>query len=132
MGILNLRKKIASKDAKAKGETPKKLSIVPVAASDTPFPSDPSYSRILVRPRIAEKATYLSEKMNAYVFEVAESATKQSIASAVRAIYKVTPRKIAIVPIPRKRFLSRGRVGFQRGGKKAYVYLKKGETIEIL
>lgn len=56
------------------------------------------------------------------------------IADAVKAVFKVTPRMVRIVSVPRKEVATRGtnRKGKTAGGKKAYVYLKKGETIELV
>lgn len=89
--------------------------------------------KIIISPRVTEKGAYLSEH-GCYVFNVAPKANKQEIAQAVRTIFKVTPRKIAIVTVPRKEVITRGtnRKGMTGGGKKAYVYLKKGETIELV
>jgi large subunit ribosomal protein L23 len=89
-------------------------------------------SHILLNPRITEKGAYLSA-IGAYVFNVAEDANKQQIAEAVKEVFKVTPRKVTVVRIPRKVVVSRAtnRKGQTRGGKKAYVYLKQGETIEV-
>jgi ribosomal protein L23 len=52
---------------------------------------------------------------------------------AVKELYSVTPRKVAVVNVKSKerRNMRTGRVGVKRGGKKAYVYLKSGETITI-
>ena len=90
-------------------------------------------SHILLSPRITEKGAYLSA-MGGYVFHVEASAGKREIAEAVKEIFKVTPRKIRVVSIPRKERLTRGtnRTGMTAGGKKAYVYLKEGDTIEIV
>ena len=68
-----------------------------------------------------------------YVFEVAETATKRDIVMAVREIYNVTPRMVRVASIPTKttRNMRTGINGIKRGGKKAYVFLKKGETIII-
>lgn len=87
---------------------------------------------ILIAPRITEKGAYLAER-GAYVFNVARDANKKEITEAVRAVYKVTPRKIAIVTVPSKRVQTRGtnRTGHTSRGKKAYVYLKAGDTIEL-
>lgn len=89
-------------------------------------------SHILLNPRITEKGAYLSA-IGAYVFNVSEDANKKQIADAVQEVFKVMPRKVTVVRIPRKTVVARGsnRKGQSRGGKKAYVYLKKGETIEI-
>ncbi len=68
-----------------------------------------------------------------YTFDVAERATKRDVIAAIRALYKVTPIKVAVVTIPSKlrRSMRTGKRAVKRGGKKAYVYLKKGETITI-
>ncbi len=88
---------------------------------------------VLRNPRITEKATMHSDA-GVYTFDVADSATKRDILKAVRALYSVSPRKVAIVAIPKKwkRNMRTGKRGQQGGGKKAYVYLKKGETITIV
>jgi large subunit ribosomal protein L23 len=83
----------------------------------------------LLRPRITEKATFLSEK-NVYAFEISDKATKKSVAEAVRAFYKVVPIKINIVRNPAKKVFIRGKRGVKSGVKKAYIYLKKGDKIE--
>jgi large subunit ribosomal protein L23 len=88
-------------------------------------------SHIIVRPRITEKASVGTEK-NVYTFDVSTRSTKQTIAAAVKELYNVTPTKIAVVAIPSKQVFVRGKWGIKKGGKKAYVYLKKGETIEFV
>ncbi len=90
-------------------------------------------AHILIAPRITEKGAYLSTQ-GAYVFNVATSATKHDIMAAVKKVYNVTPRKVTVVAVPRKVVATRGtnRKGATVGGKKAYVFLKKGETIEIM
>ncbi len=87
---------------------------------------------ILNNPRITEKAAYMAEQ-GCYVFNVAPSANKTQIAAAIRATFKVTPRKVTVVAVPRKLVMTRGsnRKGQTAGGKKAYVFLKKGDKIEI-
>lgn len=91
------------------------------------------FSSVLIQPRITEKATIQSEK-GVYVFEVNKNSTKKEIGSAIKHYYNVTPIKINIIKIPEKKISSkiRGRKGIKRGGKKAYVYLKKGDKIEII
>jgi large subunit ribosomal protein L23 len=94
---------------------------------------DKHASHVLLSPRITEKGAYLSEH-GAYVFNVGINANKREIASAVKEVYKVTPRKVTVVAVVRKARATRGtnRIGKSAAGKKAYVYLKKGETIEIV
>lgn len=85
---------------------------------------------VLLRPRITEKAANLTSA-NVYTFDVAMNATKQEIASSVEALYKVHPVSVRIVRIPAKRVAMRRRRGFGRVApvKKAYVQLKKGDSI---
>ena len=89
---------------------------------------------VLKHPRVTEKATLQSEK-GVYVFDVAPRATKADVAEAVKSLYKVTPRKINMVKVPTKKVRMRGqqnKYGSKSGGKKAYVYVKKGDTINIV
>ena len=90
-------------------------------------------SGILLRPRITEKATIVAES-GVYVFEVSKRATKHTIKQAVKKIYNVDAARVNIVKIPSKKRVS-GRtriVGVKASGKKAYVYLKKGDRIEFV
>lgn len=89
-------------------------------------------AHVLKNPRITEKAS-MHQETGVYTFDVAVNATKSEIAAAVRSVYKVSPRKIRIVQIPAKqtRSMRSGRKGMRASGKKAYVYLKSGETITI-
>jgi|SRR6185436_14374323 len=86
---------------------------------------------ILLRPRITEKATMNSEA-NVYTFEVSPRATKPEIAKAIKSLYKVTPVKITVMAIPKKSVFLRGNAGVKGGGKKAFVFLKKGDKIEFI
>jgi len=88
----------------------------------------------LKNPRITEKASVLAES-NAYTFDVAKDATKKEIAQQVFALYKVKPIAVRTLAIPKSSTSPRGRhgkIGTTGGGKKAYVYLKKGDKIEVL
>ena len=80
---------------------------------------------------VTEKATALSER-GVYAFEVARNATERAIEIAIRSLYKVSPVKVAFVPIRSKEIIVKGKKGRTKGGKKAYVYLKKGEKIEVM
>jgi len=88
-------------------------------------------SSIIMRPRVTEKTHSLAEGSNVYVFNVKLGATKGMVGEAVRDLYKVSPLKVSIMPIPKKNRFIRGKMGVTGGGRKAYVYLKKGEKIEV-
>lgn len=86
---------------------------------------------VLINPRITEKATMLSETRNVYTFNVSPEATKKDIERVIKSLYKVNPSRIRIVQIKSKRTFVRGKRGVKSGGKKAYIYLKQGDKIEI-
>lgn len=88
---------------------------------------------VLKAPCITEKAAIVTEK-GAYVFTVYRSATKGAIKKAIQAVYKVNPVRVNVVNTPKKKVTARLRTirGSLSGRRKAYVYLKKGDTIEIL
>lgn len=86
---------------------------------------------VIIGPRITEKASILAEK-NVYSFNVTKVADKTSVKAAIKALYKVSPIDVRFISIPAKVVMSRGRLGKQAAIKKAYVELKKGETIEFV
>lgn len=90
-----------------------------------------NFASIIRRPRVTEKAS-MAAAQGVYAFEVSTDATKAMIAKAVEKLYNVTPVKVRIVPIPVKKVFIRGNWGVKGGGKKAYVYLKEGQTIEFV
>jgi large subunit ribosomal protein L23 len=88
-------------------------------------------SNIIRNPRITEKAAYAADK-NVYTFDVAPGVSSVEVAKAVFSIYKVKPVKVNVTAIPKKKVLRRNILGVKGGGKKAYVYLKKGDKIEFV
>ena len=119
------------------GEKPAKVKKAKTAivAKETgtvaPHSVDVSARAVLFGPRVTEKVSMLAEKLNIYTFHVADGATKKDIEKTINIFYKVKPLKVRIVKIPSKRTFVRGKRGVQIGGKKAYVYLKAGDKIEI-
>jgi len=87
--------------------------------------------KVILGPRITEKASDKAEE-NVYVFEVSSRANKIQIKEAIKNIYKVNAVKVNIAKTPSKTVFSRGKKGVKSGGKKAYVYLKEGDKIEII
>ncbi len=86
---------------------------------------------IIKNPRVTEKASFAFER-NVYTFDVAPSANKSEIEKAIFTLYKVKPVKVNVLVNPRKRVSTRGQNGVRGGGKKAMVYLKKGDKIEFI
>lgn len=111
-------------------------STAPAAKQPAPsqaLATDRNLASVIVRPRITEKAVGASEQ-NVYTFVVKRDATKFQVRDAIKALYNVTPVKVNIVnKKPAKRMVgSRNREKHVAGMKKAYVYLKKGDTINLV
>ena len=87
----------------------------------------------LKAPWFSEKAL-LGTENGVYVFRVPADATKPSIKAAIEKFYGVTPRQIRIVNLPAKTKSLRTRrgTGTRSRRHKAYVYLKKGESINVV
>lgn len=82
-------------------------------------------------PRITEKSAIGAEK-GIYTFNVAVTANKAEIKKAIKMLYGVTPVKVAITQRTSKVKVRRGKLSATQSGKKAVVYLKKGDTITFI
>lgn len=83
---------------------------------------------LVIGPRITEKSSISSDK-GAYTFNVAPIANKNEIKKAIKMLYGVTPVKVSMTKITSKVVVRGGIIGKKQGGKKAVVYLKKGDKI---
>lgn len=88
---------------------------------------------VLRRPYVTEKSNYQVTKLNQFVFEVADFATKTLVKDAIETLFNVDVLKVNIVNSPAKR----GRKGRSRrisvrraGYKKAVITLAPGQTLE--
>lgn len=90
---------------------------------------------ILKNPRVTEKTANATAN-NVYAFDVAVTATKSEIAKAFEAAYKQVPLKVhTMIKKPKAHFrrtAQGSKVGFSNRMKKAYVYLPKGVTIDVM
>ncbi len=88
---------------------------------------------ITLIPHVTERASTLALNENhpVYTFRVSKAANKGEVIRAVKAAYKVTPRKVAMLTVRPKKVMMRGRLGHTPGFKKAMVYLKKGDKIDL-
>lgn len=87
--------------------------------------------QIIKNPRVTEKGSFAMEQ-NVYTFDITADANKTEIKKAIFALYKVKPIKVNVLPVPRKKIMSKGKVGVKGGGRKAFVYLKKEDKIEFI
>ena len=137
------KKKTAApaKDAAAK-KAPKaaktkvaKEAAAPVVRGTAPITADNlkhSYGDIILAPHITEKGAVVATTSNAYVFRIHQDADSRLVAKAVEAIYGIKPVKVNIVRNPAKKVIIRGTRGVRNARSKAYVYLKKGDKIELV
>lgn len=130
------KKEEKMKENQVQADTATEPSVSQVESVSTPLSvvdGQENIARVLAHPRITEKATGGIEK-GVYVFDVAVDANKKQIKEAVKAMYKVDPVKVHVTTIATKkvRNMRTGIKGTKSGGKKAYVYLKKGDTISIM
>jgi large subunit ribosomal protein L23 len=87
--------------------------------------------QVVLRPLITEKATHLSERHNAYTFEVHQMATKTEIKNAVEGLFNV---KVADVRTQNRRGKLRRfklKQGRTRNWKKAVVKLHSEHRIDF-
>ena len=84
----------------------------------------------ILSPIITEKATLLSEQ-NKVVFRVAADASKDEIAAAVEALFKVNVTKVNTMNTKGKTKRFRGHLGKRNDVKKAIVTLQEGQSIDI-
>jgi large subunit ribosomal protein L23 len=89
---------------------------------------------VLRRPFVTEKSNYQNSKLNQFVFEVDQDATKSMVKDAVETLFDVEVIRVNVVNVPAKR----GRKGRSRrilvrrpGYKKAIVTLAAGNTIDM-
>lgn len=89
---------------------------------------------VLRRPLVTEKTSYLSGKLNQYVFEVAGDATKTMVKDAVEQLLDVKVVGVNILNTAAKRgrrARSRRLMVRRPGYKKAVITLAAGETLEM-
>jgi len=87
--------------------------------------------QVVVRPLITEKATHLSERHNAYTFEVNPLATKTEIKAAVEALFNVKVLDVRTQNRRGKMRRYRLKLGRMRNWKKAIVSLHEEFRIDF-
>ena len=85
----------------------------------------------IIRPMVTEKSGILSQG-GVYTFVISRKANKNTVANAIKALYKVTPVKVAIINNPDKRVFVRGKRGVVSGIRKAMITVKKGDKIDFI
>ena len=90
-----------------------------------------STKNIIRRPIITEKASWLKETENKYVFEVVKNCNKIEIKDAIEELFKVKVTNVRTYSTHGK-VRTRGRYkGRRPDWKRAVVQLREGDTIEF-
>ena len=87
---------------------------------------------ILRAPRVSEKTARIQEQSNQYVFEVATTATKADVKSAVESLFNVKVEAVNVLNVKGKSKTFRNRAGRRGDWRKAYVRLAEGQTIDVM
>ncbi|MFH0818913.1 MAG: 50S ribosomal protein L23 [Patescibacteria group bacterium] len=83
--------------------------------------------KVLLKPIITEKAT----QTGSYIFMIDSKSNKQEVKKAIKTVYGVTPFRVNILNVKSKKVRWGRTSGSTKKWKKAIVYLKKGETIQV-
>lgn len=119
--------------SRKKKEEEVQLEAATSTAKKQALPTDRDLKAVIIGPRLTEKTVAMGDR-NVYTFTVRRDATKSTVKAAIKELYAVTPVQVNIVnKWPAKRLSgSKNRLVHVSGYKKAYVYLKKGDTINLV
>ncbi|TAL26097.1 MAG: 50S ribosomal protein L23 [Nitrospirae bacterium] len=87
---------------------------------------------IVKKPLFTEKGSNLKESENKILVEVAKSANKIEVKSAIEEIFKVKVEKVATINTSGKWKRQGKSIGKRPDRKKAIVTLKKGEKLDFV
>ncbi|MBT8114436.1 MAG: 50S ribosomal protein L23 [Arenicella sp.] len=87
--------------------------------------------KVLLAPVVTEKSTHAAEKGGQVVFEVATSATRNDIKSAVEQAFDVEVAAVNILNVKGKTKRFGRTIGQRKDRKKAYIRLKEGSDIDF-
>ncbi|MGF1548236.1 MAG: 50S ribosomal protein L23 [Thiotrichales bacterium] len=88
--------------------------------------------QVLLSPHVSEKAANSADSANAYVFRVANDATKPEIKEAVQKLFQVDVEAVRVVNRKGKTKRFGARLGRRSDIRKAYVKIKAGQQIDFM
>ena len=88
--------------------------------------------KLIVSPRVSEKASIASEKRNEYVFCVLDNATKPEVKDAIEFLFNTKVKSVRMLNVRAKKKLFRGMQGTRKGFKKAYVTLEANQKLDVM
>ena len=117
-------------ESEKKSERAKKQDEVALVSAEDLAQYKGVRENILLRPVITEKASRLSAD-GRYTFRVMDYSTKQDVRKAVEKKYKVTVERVNMVTVHPKKRMRGAIVGRISGYRKAVVFIKEGQTIDL-
>lgn len=94
------------------------------------------FSKVIKRPIVTEKSSFVKDLNNQVTFEVFLNATKSTVKAAVEAAFKVKVKDVRTMVVhsrTRKPIIGRKRIEAKASNwKKAVVTLMPGENIEVI
>lgn len=86
---------------------------------------------VIRAPRVSEKTARIQEN-NQYVFEVATTATKADVKSAIESLFSVKVESVNVLNVKGKTKSFKNRAGRRGDWRKAYVRLAEGQSIDVM
>ena len=92
---------------------------------------------IMISPVLTEKTNIQRENMSVYAFRVKKQANKKDIGAAIKELFGVVPVACRVLNVKSKSKIVVSKKGYPIGRgrtsswKKAYIYLKKEDKIDI-
>lgn len=94
--------------------------------------NDAKLYSVIRAPRVSEKTVRAQETSNQYAFEVATTATKADIKTAVEKLFDVKVQSVNVLNVKGKNKAFRNRNGRRGDWRKAYVTLAEGQSIDVM
>ncbi len=116
--------KSAKKDTKSKKASKKGEGLI------IPEEKANLINKVLIKPMISE-AVMNAQELGKYTFQVRKPATKNEIALAIEALYKVSVKKVNVMNYKSEAKFFRGKKGSTKGYKKAIITLIEGDKIKL-
>jgi large subunit ribosomal protein L23 len=116
--------KAGKKDSKLKKSSKKNNELI------IPEEKASLINKVLIKPMISE-AVMNAQELGKYTFQVRKPATKNEIALAIEALYKVSVKKVNVMNYKSEAKFFRGKKGSTKGYKKAIITLVEGDKIKL-
>jgi large subunit ribosomal protein L23 len=128
-GDKTAKKSVGASKAEKKGSK-KKVSSKKNKELVVPGEKADLINRVLIKPMISE-AVMNAQEFGKYTFKVRKTATKNEIALAIEALYKVSVKKVNVMNYKSTSRFFRGKNGSVKGYKKAVITLIEGDKIKL-